>query len=147
MILKMTSITNITKDNTEIELSKINRVLKEFDSSQHFLGEKYESQKEKINALMKDNKKLFLENQKLHGQILELEKCARENKLSTNQLEQYIRPSFMLEISGIPRRKNEDVIELWKIWQQVRKILKDLKRTRFMLRIANIKKRNCTNNC
>ena len=116
MILKMTSITNITKDNTETELSKINRVLKEFDSSQHFLGEKYESQKEKINALMKDNKKLFLENQKLHGQILELEKCARENKLSTNQLEQYIRPSFMLEISGIPRRKNEDVTELWKIW-------------------------------
>ena len=65
---------------------------------------------------MKDNKKLFLENQKLHGQILELEKCPRENKLSTNQLEQYIRPSFMLGISGIPRRKNEDVTELWKIW-------------------------------
>ena len=52
----------ITKNKTETELSKINRVLKEFDSSQHFLGGKYESQKEKINVLIKDNKKLFLEN-------------------------------------------------------------------------------------
>ena len=64
---------NITNGKTETELSKINIVLKEFDSSQHFLGEKYESQKEKINDLIKDNKKLFLENQKLHGQILELD--------------------------------------------------------------------------
>ena len=99
----------ITKNKTETELSKINRVLKEFDSSQHFLGGKYESQKEKINDLIKDNKKLFLENlghlldtlKTFLGQILELEKCARENKLSTNQLEQYSRSSFMLEISGI----------------------------------------------
>ena len=51
----------------------------------------------------------------LHGQILELGKCARESKLSTNQLEQFNRSSFMLEISGIPRRKNEDDIELLKI--------------------------------
>ena len=99
----------ITKNKTETELSKINRVLKEFDSSQHFLGGKYKSQKEKINDLIKDNKKLFLENlghllvtlKTFLGQILELEKCARENKLSTNQLEQYSRSSFMLEISGI----------------------------------------------
>ena len=99
----------ITKNKTETELSKINRVLKEFDGSQHFLGGKYESQKEKINDLIKDNKKLFLENlghllvtlKTFLGQILELEKCARENKLSTNQLEQYSRSSFMLEISGI----------------------------------------------
>ena len=106
---------NITKDKTKTELNQINRVLKEFDSSQHFLGEKYESQKEKINRLIKDNKKLFLENQKFHGQILDLEIYARENKLSTNQLEQYNRSSLMLEISGIPRRKNEDAIELIKI--------------------------------
>ena len=105
---------NIRKDKTETELNKINQVLKEFDSSQHFFGEKYESQKENTNDLKKDYKKLFLENQKVHGQILELGKCARENKLSTNQLEQYNKSSFMLEISGIPRRKDEDVIELLK---------------------------------
>ena len=38
---------NITKDKTKTELNQINRVLKELDSSQDFLGEKYESQKEK----------------------------------------------------------------------------------------------------
>ena len=38
--------------------------------------------RKKINDLIKDNKKFFLENQKLDGQILELEKCTRENKLS-----------------------------------------------------------------
>ena len=43
-----------------------------------------------------------------------MEKCARESKLSTNQLEQFNRSSFMLEISDIPRRKNEDDIELLK---------------------------------
>ena len=105
---------NIRKDKTETELNKINQVLKEFDSSQPFFGEKYECQKENTNDLKKDYKKLFLENQKVHGQILELGKCARENKLSTNQLEQYNKSSFMLEISGIPRRKDEDVIELLK---------------------------------
>ena len=67
-------INNLRKDKTQTELNKINGVLKEFDSSQHFLGEKYESQKEKMNDLIKDNKKLFLENQNLHGQISELEK-------------------------------------------------------------------------
>ena len=43
---------------------------------------------------------------------LELEKCTRENKLSTNQLEQYNRSSFILEISLMTR---QDVIELLKI--------------------------------
>ena len=63
---------NITKDQTEIELSKIDQVLREFDCSQHLVGEKYENQKEKINNLTKDNKKLFPENPKIHGLILEL---------------------------------------------------------------------------
>ena len=66
----------------------------------------------KINDLIKDNKKFFLENQKLDGQILELEKCTRENKLSTNQLEQYNRSFFLVEFQVQTRR---DVIELLKI--------------------------------
>ena len=68
------------KIRSKQELSKINQALKEVDSnSQHFLGEKYGSQKEKISDLIKENKKLFLENQILHGQILELEKYTTEN--------------------------------------------------------------------
>ena len=53
--------------------------------------------RKKINDLIKDNKKFFLQNQKFDGQILELEKCTRENKLSTNQLEQYNRSFFLVE--------------------------------------------------
>ena len=68
--------------------------------------------RKKINGLIKDNKKFFLENQKLDGQILELEKCTRENKLSTNQLEQYNRSFFLVEFQVQTRR---DVIELLKI--------------------------------
>ena len=68
--------------------------------------------RKKINDLIKDNKKFFLENQKLDGQILELEKCTRENKLSTNQLEQYNRSFFLVEFQVQTRR---DVIELFKI--------------------------------
>ena len=60
---------NIKKDMTKTELSKINGVLKEVDSSQYFLAEKYENQKEKINNLIKDNMKIFTENQNLHRQI------------------------------------------------------------------------------
>ena len=40
---------NITKYMTKTELSKVNCVLKEIDSSQHLLGEKYENKKEKVN--------------------------------------------------------------------------------------------------
>ena len=40
---------NITKYMTKTELSKVNCVLKEIDSSQHLLGEKYENEKEKVN--------------------------------------------------------------------------------------------------
>ena len=40
---------NITKYMTRTELSKVNCVLKEIDSSQHLLGEKYENKKEKVN--------------------------------------------------------------------------------------------------
>ena len=68
--------------------------------------------RKKINDLIKDNKKFFLQNQKLDGQILELEKCTRENKLSTNQLEQYNRSFFLVEFQVQTRR---DVIELLKI--------------------------------
>ena len=68
--------------------------------------------RKKINDLIKDNIKFFLENQKLDGQILELEKCTRENKLSTNQLEQYNRSFFLVEFQVQTRR---DVIELLKI--------------------------------
>ena len=51
---------NITKDKTKKELSKINQALEEGDSSQHFLGEKYESQKEEKSDLIKDNRNSFL---------------------------------------------------------------------------------------
>ena len=40
---------HITKYMTKTELSKVNCVLKEIDSSQHLLGEKYENKKEKVN--------------------------------------------------------------------------------------------------
>ena len=68
----LTKDLNITKHNTETELSKINWVLKESDSSQHFFGAKYEKQKERNKWPHKRQEEIFLKTRNFR-QILELE--------------------------------------------------------------------------
>ena len=55
--------------------------------------------KEKINDLIKHNKKIFLENQQLKNELNDLYKSQEDNKSGINKLEQYNRSSFMIEIA------------------------------------------------
>ena len=49
---------NTLEDDLKNDINNLRKDLKEFYGSQHFLGENYESLKEKINDHIKDNKKL-----------------------------------------------------------------------------------------
>ena len=53
---------------------------------------------------------LFLENQRLHNKIKALYQSEEEKQIELNKLAQYLRSSFMLELSGIPRQDNENAI-------------------------------------
>ena len=66
----------------------------------------------RIQDLINDNKNIHLENQRLKQEIDTTNNKQEENKINLNKLAQYHRSSFMLEISGIPRRKQEDAIKL-----------------------------------
>ena len=55
---------------------------------------------------------MFSENQRQHNEISALHQSQEENQTETNKLAQYNRPSFMLELSGIPRQDDEIIIDL-----------------------------------
>ena len=61
---------------------------------------------------MQDNKNLPMENSELNSKINNLIEQQESQKVQTNQLEQYIRSSWMIEIAGIPYRKEENYIQL-----------------------------------
>ena len=62
--------------------------------------------------MIKDNKKMFSENQRLHNEIRALYQGQEENQTEIKKLAQYSRSSFMLELSGIPRQNDENAIDL-----------------------------------
>ena len=100
------------KMNNQTAIVNISNTLSEVEKSQNFINKEYESQKGKINDLIKDNKKLFLENQQLKNELDDLYQNQEDNKSDINKLAQYNRSSFMIEIAGIPRKKNEDTLYL-----------------------------------
>ena len=61
---------------------------------------------------MQDNKNLPMENSELNSKTNNLIKQQESQKVQTNQLEQYIRSSWMIEIAGILYRKEENYIQL-----------------------------------
>ena len=61
---------------------------------------------------MNDNKNLFKENQRLSSNINILTESLTSEKIKLNQLAQYTRSSLMVELSGIPHQRGEDVIDL-----------------------------------
>ena len=55
---------------------------------------------------------MFSENQRLHNEIKALYQSPEENQTEINELAQYNKSSFMLELLGIPRQDNENAIDL-----------------------------------
>ena len=55
------------------------------------------------------NSTVHLDNTRLHHELNNMKSVINYNGIEVNRLAQYNRPSFMLEISGIPFNKNENV--------------------------------------
>ena len=57
------------KELNKKELSKVRESVNDIEDGQKFIEKEFEDQKEKIKDLIKDNKKMFSENQQLHNVI------------------------------------------------------------------------------
>ena len=51
------------------EISKVRESVNDIEDGSKFIEKEFEDQKEKIKDLIKDNKKMFSENQRLHNEI------------------------------------------------------------------------------
>ena len=103
---------NKLEENLKKDINEIRKTVNDVERSQTFITAEYDKQKRKIQDLINDNKNIHLENQRLKQEIDTMNNKQEENEINLNKLAQYHRSSFMLEISGIPRRKQEDAIKL-----------------------------------
>ena len=94
------------------DINELRATVEGIEKSQEVISTNFDCQKSKIQDLINDNKKIHLENVQLKKEIDETDTKQEENEIKINQLEQYNRSSFMLEISGIPRKTSEDAVKL-----------------------------------
>ena len=111
-IVNLRNYLNSVKELNKKELSKVIESVNDIEDSQKFIEKEFEDQKEKIKDLIKDNKKMFSEDQRLQNEIKALYQSQQENQTEINKLAQYNRSSFMLELPGIPRQDDENAIDL-----------------------------------
>ena len=111
-IVNLRNDLNSVKELCKKELSKVRECVNDIEDGQKFIEKEFEDQKEKIKDMIKDNKKMFSENQRLHNEIRALYQSQEENQTEINKLAEYNRSSFMLELSGIPRQDDENAIDL-----------------------------------
>ena len=100
---------NSVKCSNQVEFNKINETVGSIEDSQHLISEEFEKQKQKISQLLEDNKKIHLDNTRLHHELNNMKSVINDNGIEVYRLAQYNISSFMLEISGIPFNKNENV--------------------------------------
>ena len=110
-IVNLKSDLNSVKELNKKELSKVRESVNDIEDGQIFIEKEFEDQKEKIKDLIKDNKKMFSENQRLHNEIKALYQNLEKNQTEINKLAQYNRSSFMLELSGIPLVNKTAVVD------------------------------------
>ena len=95
---------NSVKCSNQVEFNKINETVGSIEDSQHLISEEFEKQKQKISQLLEDNKKIHLDNTRLHHELNNMKSVVNDNGTEVNRLAQYNRSSFILEISGIPTK-------------------------------------------
>ena len=100
------------KNQNNEEIKNMNNKINDIEESQNLISTSHDEQKEKIAKLIEDNKKIHKENTLLHNTVKSLKEDLNQEKMQANQLGQYIRSSKMVEISGIPRRKKENCLDL-----------------------------------
>ena len=103
---------NKMEDILKSEINELRTTVQDIEKSQEVISTNFDTHNSKVQDLINDNKKLLLENKRLKQEIDETITRQEENEVKINQLAQYNISSFMLEISGIPRKKSEDAVKL-----------------------------------
>ena len=89
--------TNSVKCSNQGEFNKINETVGSVEDSQNLISEEFEKQKQKISKLLEDNKKIHLDDTRLHHELNNMKSIVNDNGVEVNRLAQYNRSSFMLE--------------------------------------------------
>ena len=110
-IVDLRNDVNSVKELNKKELSKVRESVNDIADGQKCIEKEFEDQKGKIKDLIMD-KKMFSENQRLHNEIKALYQSQEEKQIKINKLAQYNRSSIMLELSGILRQYDENVMDL-----------------------------------
>ena len=103
---------NKMEDILKREINELRTTVQDIEKRQEVINTNFDTHNSKIQDLINDNKKLHLENKRLNQEIDETITRQEETEVKINQLAQYNRSSFMLEISGIPLKKSEDAVKL-----------------------------------
>ena len=90
-IVNLRNDLNSVKELKKKELSKVRESVSDTEDDLKFIEKEFEEQKEKIKGLIKDNKKMFSENQRLHNEIKAFYQSQEENRIEINKLAQYNR--------------------------------------------------------
>ena len=81
---------NSVKCSNQVEFNKINETVGSIEDSQHLISEEFEKQKQKISQLLEDNKKIHLDNTRLHHELNNMKSVINDNGIEVYRLAQYI---------------------------------------------------------
>ena len=98
------------KAENNIEIEKLKKTVSDVETSQEFLTD--DESIKRVNNLIDNNKKMHLENQRLNADIKDLKTQLQQSKDELNLHSQYIRSSWMVEISGILVKKDENLYNI-----------------------------------
>ena len=79
-IVNLRNDLNSVKELNKKELSKVRESVNNIEDDQKFIEKEFEDQKGKIKDLIKDSKRIFSENQRLHHEIKALYQGLEETK-------------------------------------------------------------------
>ena len=102
---------DLTRQRAEnnIETEKLKKTVSDVETCQ---TDEYDESKERINNLIDNNRKMHLENQRLNADVKDLKTQLQQSDDELNLHSQYITSSQMVEISGIPVKKDENVYNI-----------------------------------
>ena len=111
---QLTTLTNEIKEikqNQQQQISHLKKRIDGIETSQGFLGEKYENLRKLTDGLIKENEAIKKENQDQHAQIKGIIQELKSEKKARNDSDQYMRRG-MVEINGFPQKKDENLKDL-----------------------------------
>ena len=73
------------KCSNQVEFNKINVTVQSIEDSQHLILEEFEKQKQNIYQLLEDNKKIHLDNTRLHHELNNMKLVVNDNRIEVNR--------------------------------------------------------------